>query len=278
MAFYFGRPFIIFSMILKYIQLFLFFIPLFLFSQNKIKDDFKYKVTYELTYALDSTELDSKKKDVMILLVGDDHSAFSSRSKFFRGELITKGNSGSTSKAAQTDFPYTIIKSLEDNKLFYTMRIVKDFFYYEQELDLFKWQLHDETKMIGDYKVQKATTTYAGREYIAWFTEEVPVSDGPFKFNGLPGLILEISDMRNHYEFKFASLERLEPKKPFKVKLKRYVKTTKKELFELRYRYRRDPFTYVNDPNITISPETHKKYIERFTEMLESENNPIEKN
>ncbi len=266
---------------LKFFQLFLviFFIPIFSFSQNKIKDDFKYKVTYELTYALDSTKLDSKKKDVMILLVGDDHSAFSGRAKFFRGELIVKGNSGSTAKAGQTDFPYTIIKSPEDNKLFYTMKIVEDFFYYEQELDLFKWQLHDETRMIGNYKANKATMTYAGRDYIAWFTQDVPVSDGPFKFNGLPGLILEVADTRNHYEFKFTSLERLEPKQPFRVKLKRnYIKTTKKELFEIRYRYRRDPFTYVNNPNITISPETHKKYIERFTEMLESENNPIEKN
>lgn len=252
-------------------------IPIYSFSQ-KIIADFKYKVTYELTYALDSTKLDSKKKDMMILLVGDDHSAFSSRAKFFRGELIVKGNSGSTAKEGQTDFPYTIIKSPEDNKLFYTMRIAKDFFYYEQELDLFKWQLHNETKMIGDYKVQKATTSYAGRDYIAWFTEDVPVSDGPFKFNGLPGLILEIADRRNHYKFKFASLERLEPPQSFKLKLNRYIKTTKNELFELRYRYRRDPFKYVNNPNITISPETHKKYVERFTKMLESENNPIEKN
>ena len=252
-------------------------IPFFSFSQNQIKDDFKYRVTYELTYALDSTKLNSKKKDVMILLIGDDHSVFSSRARFFRGEIITKLNSGSTSKAAKTDFPYTIIKSTKDKKLFYTMQIAKDFFYYDQKLDLFQWQLHAETMMIEDYKVQKATTTYAGRDYIAWFTEEIPVADGPFKFSGLPGLILKIADRHNHYEYKFASLERLEPKQPFKLKLRRYVKTTKRELFELRYRFRRDPFTYENNPNITISPETHKKYIERFTEMLESENNPIEK-
>src|SRR5690606_11362656 len=142
---------------------------------------------------------------------GDAHSAFSSRAKFFRGEIIVKGNLGSTSKAAKTDFPYTIIKRPEDNQLFYTMQITEDFFYYEQELDLFQWQLHDETRMIGDYKVHKATMTYAGRDYLAWFTTEVPMSDGPFKFNGLPGLILEIADTEGHYQFKFVSLEKLRP-------------------------------------------------------------------
>lgn len=258
--------------------LFIFLIPLISNSQSKIKEDFKYKITYELTYALDSTKLDSEKKDVMILLIGDDYSAFSSRAKFFRGEIIVEGNSASTSKAAKTDFPYTIIKNPENNELFYTMQIAEDFFYYNQKLDLFNWKLTDETRKIDDFNVQKATTTYAGREYIAWFTQDVPVSDGPFKFNGLPGLILEIADSQNHYSFKFASLEKLEPKQPFRIKLKNYIETTKEDMFKTRYRYRRDPFTYVNNPNITISPEVHKKYIESFTKMLEAENNPIEKN
>ncbi|HCV82498.1 MAG TPA: GLPGLI family protein, partial [Zunongwangia profunda] len=54
------------------------------------------------------------------------------------------------------------------------------------------------------------------------------------------------------------------------------IKTSLAELKATNLRYRKDPFTYINNPNITISPEVHQKYIESFAEMLEKENNPIE--
>ena len=41
---------------------------------------------------------------------------------------------------------------------------------------------------------QKATTSYGGRDWIAWFTAEIPFQDGPYKFYGLPGLIVKMED------------------------------------------------------------------------------------
>jgi len=55
-----------------------------------------------------------------------------------------------------------------------------------------QWEITDETKKIGDFDCQKATTSFRGNKYEAWFTSEIPVSYGPWKFNGLPGLILEV--------------------------------------------------------------------------------------
>lgn len=57
-----------------------------------------------------------------------------------------------------------------------------------------KWQIVKEYKTIGNYNCQKATTAFRGRNYQAWFCEAIPVNFGPWKFNGLPGLILEIED------------------------------------------------------------------------------------
>lgn len=60
------------------------------------------------------------------------------------------------------------------------------------------WKLHPETKDIGKFNCQKATIEFRGRNYTAWFTNEIPVRYGPWKFQGLSGLILEVYD-DNHF-------------------------------------------------------------------------------
>lgn len=247
-------------------------------SQEKIKEKFKYKVSYDLAYSLDSTALDIKKKEKMILFIGEDYSAFSSRARLFQGSVIVRGNAGSTSRESVTDFPYMIVKNLKDKKQYYTLQVVEDFLYYEQTTDLFNWTLSNETKEINGFKVQKATAQYAGRDFIAWFTNEIPISDGPYKFNGLPGLIIELYDTKEHYHFIIESFEKIVPEEGFKLNLKNYILTDKKNLFDVWFRYRRDPFTYVNNPNVTMTPKVHKTYIKMFSEKIEKENNRIEKN
>lgn len=251
------------------------------YSQQRIKTDFEYKVTYNLTYSLDSTDLDNKKSEVMVLFLGDGISSYSSKAKLVGNAVIIKGNTGYVAPAALTDFKYIIIKDTKKNSLFYTLPIVSDDFYYEQEANLFDWKLQEETKVINDYVAQKATTTYSGREYTAWFTSEIPFSDGPFKFNGLPGLILEIADSENHYVFELKSFEKLEPNVPFKTNFKQYIVTTKEKLKDVYESYSKDPLPYVNantrNVTILISPEAYQKHKEMLRERLKKENNPIEK-
>lgn len=249
---------------------------------QSFKEKFHYKVIYKLSYAIDSTNIEDKKSEYMVLYTGNEISAFSSRAKTLSDPFIIRGNSGYTSKAALTEFHYQLIKNNNTNKLYYILKIPKggkaDWFYYENEKDLFNWQIGTETKDIKGYKVQKATTSFAGRNYIAWFSPEIPVSDGPYKFNGLPGLILEISDTDNEWNFEFTALEKLSPAEKFRINLSQYIKTDKEELLDIWHLYRRNPFGYSNNPNVTISPEVEKKYEEIFTEKLRKENNPIELN
>lgn len=70
-----------------------------------------------------------------------------------------------------------------------------------------RWNITNTTKKIGSFTAKLATTNFRGRNYNAWFTEEIPVSDGPWKFSGLPGLILEVVSENEDYKFLFKSIE-----------------------------------------------------------------------
>ncbi|GEM53971.1 hypothetical protein B0A58_03750 [Flavobacterium branchiophilum NBRC 15030 = ATCC 35035] len=61
------------------------------------------------------------------------------------------------------------------------------------------WKIETETKEIGKYLCNKATTKFRGVDYVVWYTKQIPVSFGPWKFRGLEGLILECYDIKNMY-------------------------------------------------------------------------------
>lgn len=64
-----------------------------------------------------------------------------------------------------------------------------------------KWEIQNEFKKINIYNCQRAKGKFRGRDYIVWFTSDIPISLGPWKLNGLPGLILEASDSKNMFHF-----------------------------------------------------------------------------
>ncbi|TKC08809.1 GLPGLI family protein [Pedobacter frigoris] len=49
---------------------------------------------------------------------------------------------------------------------------------------------YTETDTLGKYICHKATADYRGTKLIAYYTNEIPVPAGPYKFGGLPGLIV----------------------------------------------------------------------------------------
>lgn len=77
----------------------------------------------------------------------------------------------------------------------------------EEKINKIKWTIQNEFKVISDMKVQKATGDFRGREYIVWFTNEIPVKYGPWKLNGLPGLILNVTDGKNEVLFNAMSVK-----------------------------------------------------------------------
>lgn len=81
----------------------------------------------------------------------------------------------------------------------------------------FDWQIQDETKKIDIYNCNKAIANFRGRNYIAWFTSEIPIHFGPWKFNGLPGAILQVYDESKSFAWTAKKIRQVETDIPLKI-------------------------------------------------------------
>ena len=80
--------------------------------------------------------------------------------------------------------------------------------YYDEPFSEIDWVINeDSTKIILDYQCIMATTDYHGRKWAVWFTPEIPMQDGPWKFCGLPGLIMEASEPSGQHSFTVTGIE-----------------------------------------------------------------------
>lgn len=100
-------------------------------------------------------------------------------------------------------------KDLIEKKIYYQDQIKFNEFNVVDVLDSIEWKIENETKVILNYQCQKATCKFNGRDFVVFFTNEIPVSDGPWKFTGLPGLILEANsdDKIATFEIKAEKIE-----------------------------------------------------------------------
>ena len=78
---------------------------------------------------------------------------------------------------------------------------------YTEPWPSMQWTLKDEKQTICGYQCQKATCHWRGRDYVAWFTSAIPLKSGPWKFGGLPGLIMKIYDTKHLYTWETVAVE-----------------------------------------------------------------------
>jgi GLPGLI family protein len=79
--------------------------------------------------------------------------------------------------------------------------------YLQEKTPQIDWKITTETKKIGKFDCTKATATFRGRAYTAWFTLAIPVKFGPWKLHGLPGLILEAYDKDKYVYWYFKNIQ-----------------------------------------------------------------------
>lgn len=223
------------------------------FSQKKLLEtnktekpsaEIKYKFIYEVSFRPDSTN-QNVLKEKMVLLVSDKVSQFRSlllsrRDSIEKSILDDEAMSGkmdpnlgsrisSMLQGPQPKFNYDIYKFYNTRECYTYSKINNQRFKFKEEPYPVSWKLTNEKLVIDNYKCEKATTSFAGREYEAWFTREIPISDGPYKFSGLPGLIIKINDSKNDYIFKILQVKKDENHTNIIISDDLVIETTKEE-------------------------------------------------
>lgn len=100
-----------------------------------------------------------------------------------------------------------IFKDFKKKKLVIRTGIDTKNYLVEDTLDNFKWRISNEKKKILKFECIKATTNFRGREYEAWFTEDIPIQNGPWKFCGLPGFIVSIKDKNASFSYELKEID-----------------------------------------------------------------------
>jgi len=127
---------------------------------------------------------------------------------------MSKGNSfGPTMgfyEERGTKTTMTIFKTV--SKVFYYGKpapFIQAIYTYSEPKPLMDWQIKKDTTTISGIVCQKATTSFGGRQWTAWFAPSVPISDGPYKFSGLPGLIFSIYDKEKYWVFELMRVRKI---------------------------------------------------------------------
>ena len=112
------------------------------------------------------------------------------------------------------DFPHVrmstyVYKNYPTEQMTITDRISSQGYRYVDSLHAQIWTMGDSTREVLGYTCQQATADFRGRRWTAWFATDIPVSDGPWKLGGLPGLILEAYDEGQQHVFTAVGLERV---------------------------------------------------------------------
>ncbi|NCC74099.1 MAG: GLPGLI family protein [Sphingobacteriia bacterium] len=233
-------------------------------------------VTYSLSYQQDSLPPHFTRQEDQLLFIGKHVSMYLSRNAYNFEKNTRNLNLGAELQEylyTRPAIPHNLIriyKNLPKGKLTFTDYVSPNNFKFEETLNLFDWELSGDTATIHGYKVQKAACDFGGRSWVAWFCPEIPYSDGPYKFNGLPGLILNVHDTRNHYVFEFLSIEK--PKEELMIEyLERdFVETTKQNYFKALDAFNANLATWVKDGGAGSEAQQNAARISK------KRNNPIE--
>lgn len=178
------------------------------------------RVRYSFTHIQDTTQRDKPYTENMLLVIGKNASVYTSYDKINR-DLETqkqlqeqiKNQAGSGSMNFKID--RTSSKRLSDIDYFYfakenkfiTKERVFNSYLVEEDAPKIAWKLTKDTASFSGVHCKKATAHFKGRNWIAWYAPELPFQSGPWKLNGLPGLIVEAYDEKKEVQFQFAGID-----------------------------------------------------------------------
>lgn len=277
-----------------------------------------HRFIYEYKFVPNLKEKDSVKKELMALDITEKGSVYQSYDRL-KGDSLMKvemndamktgfrGNRTFSSRTRMGSVEQKVTKEYPSFKTYLQSRLGMDSYKVVEDKKL-EWNISSEKQKIGEYTAQKATTTFGGREWEVWFSTDIPFQDGPYKFQGLPGLIVKTTDKTGTHDITLVANktlpkveekeENVAPNAPirimgmneieinneqYKKAFKNYINDPAKSMREMQSRMqssdgsRRMTFSMRDQNGKEISPADAMRAMEkRVKEEQEKNNNPIE--
>lgn len=237
---------------------------------KKILEPARYLITYTYRFVRDANYPDDKKTGLTILQVGDRYNRFCDYYKLefdsICDELARGKNSVMEASALMLSalrksvFTENIIidKQKNEETIQRTAGLTQKYQYEEKCPDL-EWEILKEDTTIAGYHCNKAKARLFGRDYVACYSTEVDMPYGPYKFNGLPGLVFHVVDTEGNFEFALDGLEKADAYIPIYAWAdKDMVKTNRKTVREIYKNFCADPVGALTSDGSVQVPEEAK--------------------
>lgn len=203
---------------------------LFFFATNFYAQDIKFIPNIKVTYDAQLQLGQNFKKSQKFVLIGNSESYYFGGAQNFLNDTKQYEAKGIDVQSLSDYFQERVIKKGKNFNVLYTFADVK--IRYSEE-DNTKWVLYSDTKTINGIKCQLAATNKFGRRWIAYFAKDYAQNIGPYKFSGLPGLILELYDTKKDYHFLVSKIESYS--NPFVFTVSPYKNFSKKDYLKAKY-------------------------------------------
>lgn len=188
----------------KFICLLCFILFKSVWAQDKI-------FVYDYQYKIDSLNRSKIDREAMFLDISETRSVYLSLQKYTDDSLNNQEFKKSEAKvpviSMKSKIQDVVIKNYITKSTYLYTPLNGDYYKMQQDRKI-DWEIQSDTKNVFGYKSQKATANFGGRKWVAWFTSEIPIQDGPYLFSGLPGLILEVGDIKNDHQFKLIGIRK----------------------------------------------------------------------
>lgn len=257
-------------------------------AQNK-------RFIYEYKFIPDSTNIEDAKTEMMFLDTTKDGSKYYSYTVFnsdslmkadLERQLKATGSINVKSDMRKGNVRYSVTKTYPDYKINLHRRLSMDAYNISDERKI-NWKILPEKAKIGEWSAQKAEADFAGRHWTAWFSAEIPIQDGPYKFHGLPGLIVKIEDKTGSHKLELKGIKNITGELDINVFEAKEIAVNSKQFQKVVKEYENDPTKGIKQLQMggaTViltgkdgnSAKVAKEQEERLRNQIKKDNNKIE--
>lgn len=215
---------------------------------------------YNYKFVSDSTNKSEVKEAMMLLDIDKNGSVYMDNEKYVadstqNSELqkqlkLNSRNFSITTTEKPGIINYKVTKQYPDFKTYLFTKVSTDSYKVEEDKKP-EWKILPDKQKIGEYNTQKATTTYLGRQWTAWFTTDIPFQDGPHKFYGLPGLIVKIEDKTGTHSMTLAGNKKIHKVETEEIALPNGIQifgVSSKDIDATKAQFKKVWKNYKNDP------------------------------